>query len=159
MINIIEYNSTYEESVKDLLVELQEYISSIDKEGYNIFTSKFRELNFKDTMQEINDNNGKIFLASLDNKIVGLIIGIIIEEENTYDFKAPKGGKVTELIVSNKVRTHGIGQALLNEIEDYFKSMDCKRVLIEVFDYNDIAKNFYSKNRYFNRLTNMMKKI
>ena len=88
---IIEYNSKYDEQIKTLLVELQEYISQIDKEGYNIITEYFKELYFQKTMKEINSYNGKIFLASQNEKIVGLIIGVVNnEEENSYDFKAPK---------------------------------------------------------------------
>ena len=33
---IIEYNKIYKEQVKDLFCELQEYIESLDEEGYNI---------------------------------------------------------------------------------------------------------------------------
>ena len=44
---IIEYDKQYDEDVKDLLVELQEYIVSIDKEKYNIITKDYREEYFK----------------------------------------------------------------------------------------------------------------
>lgn len=159
MIDIIEYNSKYDEEVKDLLVELQEYIAMIDKEKYNILTPKYREESFKDNLEEIEEKQGKMFLASINNEIVGFIIGIIIPAENSYEFKAPKGGKITELIVSKKCRAKGIGQALLNKMEEYFKNLDCKRILIEVFEYNEAAKSFYDKNKYFNRCRDIMKKI
>ncbi len=159
MIDIIEYNSKYDEEVKDLLVELQEYIAMIDKEKYNILTPKYREECFKDNLEEIEENQGKMYLASINNEIVGFIIGIIIPAENSYEFKAPKGGKITELIVSKKCRAKGIGQALLNKMEEHFKNLDCKRILIEVFEYNEVAKSFYDKNKYFNRCRDIMKKI
>lgn len=159
MINIVDYNSKYDEDIKDLLVELQEYIVSIDREKYNIITPEYREECFKDNMEEIKEHQGKMYLASIDNKIIGLIIGIIIEAEDSYDFKAPKGGRITELIVSKNCRTKGIGQKLLNKMEDYFKSVGCKRILIELFEYNEIGKNFYNKNDYFNRCRDIMKKI
>ena len=47
---IIDYNSMYDEDIKNLLVELQEYIASIDKEKYNIITESYREEYFKKTM-------------------------------------------------------------------------------------------------------------
>ena len=152
---IIEYNSKYDEQIKTLLVELQEYIAQIDKEGYNI-----KELYFQKTMEEINSCNGKIFLASQNEKIVGLIIGVVNnEEENSYDFKAPKRGRITELIVSQKYRTSGIGQILLNKMEEYLKNIGCKAILIECFGYNTNALKFYQKNGYFNRAIEMMKKL
>lgn len=157
---IIEYNSKYDEQIKTLLVELQEYIAQIDKEGYNIITEYFKELYFQKTMEEINSCNGKIFLASQNEKIVGLIIGVVNnEEENSYDFKAPKRERITELIVSQKYRTSGIGQILLNKMEEYLKNIGCKAILIECFAYNSNALKFYQKNGYFNRTIEMMKKL
>ena len=162
MINlqIIEYTPKYNEQIKNLLVELQEYITSIDKEGYNITTKSVRELYFQKTIEEINNCNGKILLASQNKEIIGLIIGIINnEEENTYNFKVPKRGRITELIVSQKYRTSGIGQKLLNKMEEYLKNIGCKAILIECFGYNTNALKFYQKNGYSNRTIEMMKKI
>ena len=33
---ILEYDSKYDEDIKDLLVQLQQYLTDIDKEGFNI---------------------------------------------------------------------------------------------------------------------------
>lgn len=157
---IIEYDEKYDENIKDLLVELQEYIVSIDKDKYNIITKDFKEMNFKKTMKEVNEKEGKIFLASENNFIIGLIIGVINNElEKTYEFSAPKRGRITELIVSKNNRTKGIGKALLNEMENYFKNIGCKAILIGIFSYNEIGKNFYYKNNYSDRFVEVMKKI
>ena len=56
---IIDYKPEYDENIKDLLEELQAYIVSIDKEKYNIITPDFRESYFKDTMEEVNKNEGE----------------------------------------------------------------------------------------------------
>ena len=55
---IIEYNEKYIEEVKDLLVELQEYIASVDKEKYNIITSEYRDRYFDKTIEEIKNVSG-----------------------------------------------------------------------------------------------------
>ena len=157
---IIEYSSKYDEEIKDLLVELQEYISSIDKEKYNIISKDFRNKYFSKTMKDVAKYEGKIYLAKDTYDIVGLVIGVINNEEiETYDFKAPKRGRVTELIVSKKYRSNGLGKMLLDKIEQYFKSVGCKGVLLDVFSYNENAKKFYLKNNYFNRTEEMMKFI
>ena len=98
---IIEYDKKYDEQIKDLLVELQEHIQNVDLEGYNILTDEFRESYFSKTMDEIKKCNGKILLYKEENDIVGLVIGLINNDaEETYEFKAPKRGRITELIVS-----------------------------------------------------------
>lgn len=93
-------------------------------------------------------------------KLVGLIVGIINnEDKKSYDFEAPKRGRVSELVVSSEIRSHGIGRSLLDKMEEYFKSVGCKVILIEVFAYNERAYKFYSRNGYFDRSLEMMKKI
>lgn len=160
VLEIIDYSSKYDDCMKDLLVELQEHIAKIDEEKYNIVTKEYREKYFEKTMQEVKKYEGKIFLAQENNRIVGLIIGVINNEaEITYDFRAPKRGRVIELVVSRKCRSHGIGKALLEHMEKYFKTVGCKGILIDVFAYNERARAFYLKNGYFNRSIEMMKKI
>lgn len=159
-LEIINYSNKYNEAIKDLLVELQEYIAEIDKEKYNILTNEYREKYFEKTMNEVNKYEGKIFLAIENEKVIGLIVGLINnEEESTYDFKAPKRGRVTELVVSKKCRSNGIGKQLLDKMEKHFKEVGCKGVLIDVFAYNENAQKFYYKNGYFNRNIEVMKKI
>lgn len=160
MMEIIDYSSKYDEAIKDLLVELQEYIAEIDREKYNILTDAYRENYFLKTMSEVKQYEGKLFLAVEEENVVGLIVGLINnEEESTYDFKAPKRGRVTELVVSKKCRSNGIGKQLLDTMESYFKDVGCQGVLIDVFAYNESAQQFYYKKGYFNRNIELMKKI
>lgn len=155
---IIEYNKIYKEQVKDLFCELQEYIESLDEEGYNIVGEDFRELYFKETMEEIRKYQGKMFLYKEDGKIVGLVIGIINNEEiDCYNFKAPKRGRITDLVVNKKYKGKGIGKKLLHYMEDYLKSNGCKDTLIGVFSFNITAIDFYKSVGYKRRMTEMIK--
>ena len=118
---IIEYQNQYKEDVKDLLEELQAHLANIDIEGYNILTKEYKELYVEKVLKEVNENNGKILLYKQDDKIIGLVVGIVNNEEmERYDFKAPKRGRITELVVSGKVRSKGIGTILLKEMEKYW---------------------------------------
>lgn len=157
---IIEYSEEFAENVKDLLVELQTYISDLDKDGYNFIDDGFREKYFAEMMNIIKEKNGKIFLAKTDDLIVGLIVGIINnEKEKDYDFVAPKRGRILELVVSQKYRSNGVGKILISKMEEYFKSIGCKGILLEVFALNSTARIFYSKNGYYERSVEMMKKL
>lgn len=157
---IIEYDKKYDEEIKTLLEELQIYIASIDEEGYNIVTPSYREKYFIETMDEINKYQGKILLYQEDNKITGLIIGLINnEEEETYEFSAPKRGRISELIVSHESRAKGTGSKLLIAMEEYLKSVGCKDILLGVFAYNENAIKFYEKHGYHNRMIDMTKQL
>lgn len=157
---IISYDDKYAEDVKDLLTQLQEYIASLDREKYNIVTDEYREKYFQKTMDEVNKYEGIIYLAVENDKAIGLIAGLINnEDEITYDFKAPKRGRVTELVVDSKYRGSGVGKALLEKMEEHFKDVGCYGVLIDVFGYNEKAQKFYFQNGYFTRNIEIMKKI
>lgn len=155
---IIEYNEKYKEAVKDLLVELQEYIVSIDQEKYNIITKEYRDKYFNKTIEDINKYEGKMYLYKDNDKIIRLIVGLINNlEECTYDFKSLKSGRITELVVSNHHRTNGVGTILLHSMEDYLQSVGCKDILLGVFAYNENAIKFYDKNGYHIRMLDMTK--
>lgn len=150
---IIEYNSQYDEQIKDLLVELQNYLIDIDDWHTQVMLPEYREENFQMDMRKVNNQEGKIFLAIENDLIVGLIMGIVEEKDEidklTND--CAKTGSVIELIVKNDIRGSGIGKTLLEQMEKYFKNINCKRINIEVFGPNKRGLNFYEKNDYIVR--------
>lgn len=158
---IIEYEDKYLEDVRDLLVELEEYIISIDKDELDQIHSDYREKMAIIDLKKVAEENGKCFLAVENNHVIGLIMGTIpIYNEFDYlDYKCPKRGEIIELIVSKHARSNGIGQSLINKMENYFKQMGCEYILIDVFAYNENAIKFYEKHDYHTRMYVDIKKI
>lgn len=155
---IVEYSRGYNEDIKDLFLELQTHIAELDKEKYNIVTSEYREKYFEKTMQEIEKYQGKMFLYVEGGNVLGLIVGMVYNDATTsYDFKAPKRGKITELIVSKSARGRGVGKKLLQKEEGYLKQLGCSAILLDVFAYNEGAIEFYKKHGYNARLIEMIK--
>ena len=161
MVKIIEYDEKYLEDVKDLLVELEEYILTIDEDDLDQLHPEYREEMAVIDLEEVNKNNGKCYLAVEDNKAIGLIMGCIFpyDKYDYLDYKCPKRGEITELIVTNKIRSKGIGQELINKMEEYFKTVGCEYVIVDVFAYNEIGRKFYNKKDYHTRMETMIKKI
>ena len=154
---IIEYDSKYDEQIKDLLVQLQQYLADMDKEGYNIVGDGYRDKYFEKTLEEVKKCNGKILIYKDDEKIVGLIVGIINNDETIiYDFKAPKRGRITELVVDKEYRGKGIGKELLLKMKEYLKSNGCEKIMIAVFGYNESAIRFYKENGFHIRMLDMI---
>mgnify|MGYP002580348477 FL=1 len=158
---IKEYVDKYLEDIKDLLVELEEYIVSVDEDNLDRLHNDYRDKMALIDLELINKNNGKCYIALDNDKVVGLIMGIIskYDEYDYLDYKCPKKGEVIELVVSSKARHNGIGQQLINAMEDYFIFQECEYVLVDVFAYNDTAIKFYSKNGYHPRMITNIKKI
>ena len=158
---IIEYNKKYLEDVRDLLTELEKYIVSIDKDNLDMVHPKYHEKMALIDLDEVNKYNGKCYLAIENGKVVGLIMGTI-PEYNKYDYldyKCPKRGIITELIVTSKIRNKGIGNELIDTIENYFRNNGCEYVLVDVFAYNENAVKFYEKNGYHARMHVNIKKL
>ena len=158
---IIEYEDRYLEDVKDLLVELEEYILSIDEDNLDQLHPEYRDKMAMLDLEKVNNNNGKCYLAIDNDEVVGLIMGCLrcYDEYDYLDYKCPKCGEVTELVVSKKVRSSGIGTLLINRIEKYFKSIGCEYISIEIFAYNKMGINFYEKHGYHTRGLIDIKKI
>ena len=115
---IIEYEDKHLEDVRDLLVELEEYILTIDKDELDQLHPEYREKMALIDLEEVKNNNGKCYLAIEKDKAIGLIMGTIppYDEYDYLDYKCPKRGKITELIVTSKIRSKGVGQLLIKKI-------------------------------------------
>lgn len=74
---IIEYEDKYLEDVKDLLVELEKYILSIDKDNLDQLHPEYREKMAILDLEKVKNNNGKCYIAVENDKTVGLIMGCV----------------------------------------------------------------------------------
>lgn len=158
---IIEYISKYDEQIKDLLVELQNYLIDIDDWHTQVMLPEYREGNFQMDIKKVNTQEGKIYLAIENDLIIGLIMGVVEDKDEVDKLTndCAKTGSVIELIVKNNIRGNGIGKKLLEKVEEYFKSINCKRINIEVFGPNKKGLNFYEKNNYIIRDMIVSKRI
>ncbi len=158
---IIEYEDKYLEDVRDLLTELEEYLVSIDYDHLDQVHPEYHEKMALLDLEEVRNYNGKCYLAIEDDKAIGLIMGTIppYDEYDYLDYKCPRRGEITELIVTSKVRSKGVGQQLMDKMEDYFKNNNCEYVLVDIFAYNDNAIKFYNKKDYHLRMLTGIKKL
>lgn len=158
---IIEFNNSYKQDVKNLLVELQEHIVQIDSLGLNIISDDYPEKYFEKTLNETSNNKGKIFLAKNQNEIIGMIACFVYpyNEDDKLDYTCPTKGIVSELVVSSNNRQSGVGNALISHAETYLKNIGCEYVQLELFCENICAKNFYAKHGYQERCVILSKKL
>ena len=158
---IIEYEDKYLDDVRKLLTELEEYIVSIDKDALDQVHPDYYEKMALVDLENVNKNNGKCYLAIEDNQVIGLIMGAIppFDKYDYLDYKCPKRGIITELIVTKNARSKSVGKSLINKLEEYFKEQTCEYVLVDVFAYNDGGINFYNNNGYHSRMYTQIKKL
>ena len=95
------------------------------------------------------------------HNIEGILVMISFSDysmkyKSSYDLDE---SEITELVITNKVRSKGIGRELMKVMEDYFKENDCEYVLVDVFAYNDNAIKFYERSGYHPRMLVDIKKL
>ena len=158
---IVEYNDIYLEDIRDLLVELEEYIISIDKDHLDKLDKDYREKMALVDLAEVKKHEGKCYLAIIDNEVVGVVMGVVgtYDEYDYLDYKCPRRGVITELVVAKSARGKGIGKSLMDKMEEYFKSINCEYIMLEVFAYNENAIKFYDNIGYHARGIFNIKKI
>ena len=80
-------------------------------------------------------------------------------DRDKLDYACPKKGIIAELIVAKNSRKDGVGTKLLSKMEEYFKTIGCEYIQIDVFAYNENAKKFYYNKGYDDRMITVFKKI
>ncbi len=158
---IIEYEDKYLGDIKDLLVELEEYIISIDEDSLDRLHPEYRDKMAVLDLEKVKNNNGKCYLVVENEKAIGLIMGYVrtYDEYDYLDYKCPKSGEISELIISKEARGKGIGKQLMKKMENYFKSINCEYVFLDVFAYNKNAVEFYKKDGYHSRMLIDVKRL
>ncbi len=164
---IREYREADREALRDCMEKLQDYIVSVDPLKRVRRAPEFGEEYTKWLLELIHGKNGIIYFAYLrgqtekEGKVIGCCAGIM-SPQAPHDVAAvvpSKHGRVQELYVDSKYRGEGVGKALMEKIEEYFRKNGCDTVMLEVFAPNKSAYAFYQSCGYLDRDINMMKKL
>jgi len=158
---IERYHEGFRDSVTKLLIELEEYLMSIDEDGLDRVGPAYREQMLSHDLNELSQNEGICYVAVENGQAIGTIMGKMRRYEpfDWYDYSCPKTGEIMELIVTKEAKGRGIGKELMREMEKYFKEKGCKYISIEVFAYNYIARSFYADLGFHERMLHIIKPV
>ncbi len=157
---VVEYNKKYDLGIMKLLIELQEYIITVDKDDLELITDDYREKYFRRILRDVRNNHGALYLAVKGEQVLGLVAGVIIDydRKDHFNFTCPRKGKIIEVLITNDVSYKNIGKNLILDIEQYFIDEDCEYMDIEV-TYNEKMLDFYSKLGFSSRSVNMCRRL
>ncbi len=158
---IREYCGSDRASFVRLMEELLDYMVSIDDLKRMRRMPEYGENYTERTLQSVAKNNGMIYVAETQGRIVGLVVGIISEQtkEELLETVPLKRGVVLELIVENGYRRKGVGTLLMEKMEDYFRRQGCNVSGLDVFPQNKNACRFYFRFGYRDRNIWMTKNL
>ena len=141
---IIPYNEKYKEAVGSLLIKLEKYVRSIGSRTLDQLGREYEETMALYNLERLALNNGKCFIAVSDDKVIGLVMGLV-NSNRFYDLRSPTKGEITELLVTKEARANKVDVALIEAIESYLKNKGCFYVNISLFGYNNYDFNPYNK--------------
>jgi ribosomal protein S18 acetylase RimI-like enzyme len=91
---------------------------------------------------------GVIFVAADANELLGFVV-CFVEAEDADDLHVVEAerrfGYISDLYVAAQARRQGVGRALLQAAEDYFKQLGLPVVRLAVLRNNDQARRVYEQ--------------
>lgn len=134
-----------EPKIKELIEKLHDF--ELPMEELYVAKPDTAERNMRFFKRMIKNDNGAIFVAEIDNKIVGYAV-CWIAKRPPYLYKVDKIGYISDVFVEDKYRMRGIGSALLGKVLEWFKNKNIKYVELSVLAKNEKAKKFYEKHGF-----------
>lgn len=158
---IEEYKKKHRRKVIELFMEFQDFLSSIDPLKRLRANQGYGEFAVQNILREIKTKKGKFFLAFDNKTVIGFVSGTIPKptKDSILQSSPAKFGRITELYVVKEYRGQGVGSALIQRIENYFKDHEVEYIKLEVFAPNESAREFYSKMGYSERDVDLIKKL
>ena len=156
---IREYRESDLIEVSNLVDEFQDYLISLDHLSRMRRLPSYGTEHTNSILKEVGEQSGKLLLATDNNRVIGLIAGTIKLQtpEDLLESNPTVDGRVTELYVSPSYRNSGIGKILMEKMEAYLIERGCNAIRIFVFESNVLARNFYEKLGYEERLIDLIK--
>ncbi len=160
---------TYKESdrivIARMFEDFQDFLASVDtlrrlvrKEA--LVKERYGNAYLQKTLEKVSSQDGIFYVAESRGRIVGFVVGIIIEPSKTEEMELGEKrlhGEILELYLEPRYRGNGLGKKLMETAEAYFKGKGCKDSTLLVFEPNASAHEFYLRRGYGDRSREMLK--
>ena len=124
----------------DLLSEVLEIHAKLRPDLFISGTTKYSK---EDLDLMLKDENKIIFVASIDDYVVGYAMcEIQIPSHNMYAIKILH---LDDLCVDEKYRHQGVGEALYDKVVETAKEIGCYEITLNAWPGNEAALKFYKK--------------
>lgn len=95
----------------------------------------------------IENPSEKLYVAELENKIIGLLRGTIYTQDHPW-MVAKRIGVIESVLVAESFRSQGIGASLIDRIENWFVSQAIGETQLAVMAQNHAAERLYERLGY-----------
>lgn len=138
----------------DDVYALLKTIAELHKNGrpdiFGDLTSKYTP---EQVRERLSRHESGVLVAEYNGKVVGYVFCDIIEEGNGLTLY------IDDLCVDSSVRRMGIGRKLLDAATAYGKEKQCRCLMLNVWEFNENAVDFYMNYGFSTRSRHLEKNI
>lgn len=124
--------------------------SQMDELGLSLPLSADGSEKWLKTARNTSGKYGLVILVKDYGKAVGFAHGIVKFLPDYLGGYAV--GSITHVYVDDNSRRSGIGKAMINQLEDWFRTKKVHSIELQVITGNPVAKDFWKKLGYFEEL-------
>ena len=144
------------EQIVELLMQMQGLLCKNRPDIFKEKTKRETEKEFDETIE--NKERNIIVVVNNDNKICGVCIFKIKEIKDHPNLKDAKILNIGKIGVDENYRRKGIGKLMMKEMEKVAEKLNCDRIELNCWSFNEGAIEFYkSQNMKIQRLNFEMK--
>ena len=138
------------EATKEDIEQIISLLQQVSELHYINRTDIFRRKSKNDIKEytiEILENNEKKIIVAIDEmlKIYGVSIFKVKEGKCHINLKSSRILWIEEICVDEKCRKNGIGKMLMLEAENVAEKLNCKRIELNCWEFNETAIKFYEE--------------
>ena len=126
-------------AINKMLLKLQNYHSENVPTIYKKLDTFFT---FNEYLKILEDRNVYFILATLDNKVIGLIWLSFNEKLSKYEYQR-KQIWIEGIYIKTKYRRKGIAQKLVNEAINKAKFLNAQSIELMIWNFNETSKKFF----------------
>ncbi len=149
----MENNVLIRESKKEdspAVYSLLRVIAELHKTGRpDIFVDLVSKYTLDEVGARLSQNDSGVFVAEYQSNVVGYVF---------CEVKTEGSGKtlyIDDLCVDQSVRRMGIGRMLIDKAAEYAKQKNCCRLMLNVWEFNKSAVEFYENYGFETRSRHM----
>ena len=94
------------------------------------------------------DSSRLFLVAIVEQKVIGFLTGTIAKNEMIPYLSKDPICRISTVVVDENNRSKGIGSGLMKACESWALEQGAKQVRLEVMEFNEKAKSFYSSSGY-----------
>jgi dihydrofolate reductase len=129
-------------------------IADVHKNGRpDMFSDLISKYTPEEVLERLSKNDNGVFVAEYTDKTVGYIFCDVIKEGSGLTLY------IDDLCVDPNARRLGIGKLLINKAAEYAKEKNCSMLMLNVWEFNGGAVEFYEKLGFKTRTRHMELKL